>query len=203
MAIEIGFHRLIVAFHGVVDQVLTRFLGFFEQVSRNFFVAIIGTQGVIIPNHSLHADNVHKAGQGIFRPDRELDRHSLGAQTVANALHGLIEIGTDLVHLIDEHDTRHLIFIGLAPDGFGLRLDPGIAIKHSHSPVEDAQIAFHFDGEIDVAWRVDDVQALILPEGRRGRRSDGDTAFLLLLHPIHRGCAVMDFADLVRLAGIV
>ena len=34
------------------------------------------------------------------------------------------------------------------------------------------------------------------------RRGDGDAALLLLLHPVHRR-AVVDFADLMRLAGVV
>ena len=38
--------------------------------------------------------------------------------------------------------------------------------------------------------------------GRRGRR-DRDAALLLLLHPVHRGRALVDLADLVGAAGVV
>ena len=41
-----------------------------------------------------------------------------------------------------------------------------------------------------------------LPEAGGGRRSDGDAALLLLLHPVHDGGAVMHLADLVGHAGI-
>src|SRR3546814_5607883 len=34
------------------------------------------------------------------------------------------------------------------------------------------------------------------------RSRDGDTALLLLLHPVHGGCAIMHFANLVVDAGI-
>ena len=37
---------------------------------------------------------------------------------------------------------------------------------------------------------------------RRGRR-DRDAALLLLLHPVHRGRALVDLADLVGLTGVV
>jgi hypothetical protein len=54
-----------------------------------------------------------------------------------------------------------------------------------------------------VARRVDDVDAMILPEaGRRGGR-DGDAALLLLNHPVHRGRAFVDLTDLVVDAGVV
>jgi len=40
------------------------------------------------------------------------------------------------------------------------------------------------------------------PEAGGGRRSDRYAAFLLLLHPVHDGRAVMDLAQLVRYAGV-
>jgi hypothetical protein len=69
--------------------------------------------------------------------------------------------------------------------------------------VEHAQRTLHLDGEVDVAGRVDDVEALVLPErGGRGRRN-GDAALLLLLHPIHRRGAFVHLPDLVALAGVI
>src|SRR5207237_190500 len=60
-----------------------------------------------------------------------------------------------------------------------------------------------FDGEVDVAGSVDDVEALAFPErSGRGRR-DGDAALLLLLHPVHRRGTFVHFADLVALAGVI
>src|SRR3546814_16544829 len=42
-----------------------------------------------------------------------------------------------------------------------------------------------------------------LPQAGGRRGGDGDAAFLFLFHPVHRRGAVMDFADLVGLAGII
>ncbi len=54
-----------------------------------------------------------------------------------------------------------------------------------------------------MAWSIDDVDPVIVPEtGRRSRR-DRDPALLLLLHPIHRCGAFMHFTDLVGLTGII
>ena len=47
------------------------------------------------------------------------------------------------------------------------------------------------------------LRRLLVPErGRRGRR-DRDAALLLLLHEVHGGGAVVHFADLVALAGVI
>ena len=54
-----------------------------------------------------------------------------------------------------------------------------------------------------MAGRVDDVDAVVLPGAGGGGRRDGDAALLLLLHPVHGGAALVDLADLVRLADVV
>ena len=85
---------------------------------------------------------------------------------------------------------------------------PALASSSAIGAVEHAQRPLHLDGEVDVAGRVDDVEAALLavaafPEGRRRGRRDGDAALLLLLHPVHGGGALMDLAHLVALAGVV
>jgi hypothetical protein len=53
-----------------------------------------------------------------------------------------------------------LVLGGLAPDGFGLRLHAGDAAEHGDRAVEHAHGALHFGGEIHVAGRVNDVDAM-------------------------------------------
>ena len=113
-----------------------------------------------------------------------------------------LEVGADAVHLVDEADTRHAVLVGLTPDGFGLRFDAGNRVEHGDGAVEHAQRALDFSGEIDVARRIDDVDAVIAPEAGRRSRCDGDAALLFLLHPVHDGGAFVDFADLVRNSGV-
>ena len=139
----------------------------------------------------------------ILGADRQLDRHRLGAEAVDDILQALEEVGAGLVHLVAEHDARNVVAVALAPYRLGLRLDALVGIEHADRAVEHAQRTLHLDGEIDVAGRVDDVEALAVPErGGRGRR-DGDAALLLLLHPIHRRGAFVHLADLVALAGVI
>ncbi len=119
------------------------------------------------------------------------------------------KVRADPIHLVDEGESWHMIFVRLAPDGFGLRLhtadcivDHAGAIKHPHG-------ALHFDGEINMPRRVDDVDAVFriipghaLPEAGRGGGGDGDATLLLLLHPVHGGGAGMHLAHFVAHATI-
>src|ERR1700752_1003407 len=96
-----------------------------------------------------------------------------------------------------------MIFVTLAADRLGLRLDALVRIEHAYRTVEHAQRTLHLDGEVDVAGGVDDVQTLAVPERGGGGGSDGDATLLLLLHPVHRRGTFVHFADLVALAGII
>ena len=96
-----------------------------------------------------------------------------------------------------------LVLVGLAPDGLRLRLDAGDRVEDGDRAVEHAQRALDLDGEVDVAGRIDDVDAVVLPlAGGRGG-GDRDPALLLLLHPVHDGSALVDLAHLVGAAGVV
>ena len=135
--------------------------------------------------------------------DRQLDADRPAADLGVDFFDAAEEVGADLVHLVNEHDTRHAILVGLTPYGFRLRLDALVAVEHAYRAVEHAQGSLDFDGEVDVAGRIDDVEALVLPERRCCGGRNRDSALLLLFHPVHRRGAVVDFADLMGLAGII
>ena len=134
--------------------------------------------------------------------DRQLDRHRVGAEAVDHRLDAALEVGADAVHLVDERDARHAVLVGLAPDGLGLRLDAGDGVEDGDGAVEHAQRALDLDGEVDVAGRVDDVDAVVAPDGGGRGRRDRDAALLLLLHPVHHGSALVDLTHLVGAAGV-
>ena len=62
-----------------------------------------------------------------------------------------VEIRAHAVHLVDEANARHAVFVGLTPNGFRLRLHAGDGIEHRAGAVQHAQAALDFSGEIDVA----------------------------------------------------
>jgi len=53
-----------------------------------------------------------------------------------------------------------------------------------------------------MTWGVDDVDLVFVPKTGGGGGGDGDAALLLLFHPVHLSRAVVNFADLVFLAGV-
>ena len=74
-----------------------------------------------------------------------------------------VEVGAHAVDLVDEADTRHVVLVRLAPHCLRLRLDAGDGVEHHDRAVEHAQRALDLDREVDVAGRVDDVDAVVVP----------------------------------------
>ena len=136
-------------------------------------------------------------------PIGSLQHGGVGTKAIVDHLEAALKIGADAIHLVDEADPRHAVFVGLAPHRFRLRLDPGDRVEHRDRAVEHAQAALDLDREIHVARRVDDVDPVVEPKAGRRGRSDRDAAFLLLLHPVHRRGAFVHLADFVGAARIV
>ena len=118
-------------------------------------------------------------------------------KTITDRLDGELEVGSQLIHLVDEADARNIVLVGLAPHGLGLGLNALLAVEDRDGAVEHAQGALDLDREVHVAGGVDDVDLVVFPETGGGRGGDGDTALLLLLHPVHGRGAVVRLADLV------
>jgi hypothetical protein len=207
LALEIGAHGVVIEIDRRLDELFTMFLGQLRHVGGNVDVVILGSQRLLVPHHALHANEVDDALELLLGPDRKLDGDRLGAEPVHDVLEALVEVGTDLVHLVAEDDAWNFVLVALTPDRLGLRLDALIRVEHADGAVEHAQRALYLDGEVDVAGGVDDVEPMLLALGRpecRGRsRGDGDAALLLLLHEIHGRSAFVHLADLVALAGVI
>src|SRR5690606_7715840 len=108
------------------------------------------------------------------------------------------------IHLVDESQTRHMVLVGLAPDGFRLGLHATHGAIHHACAIQDAHGTLDFDGEVNVSGGVDDVDPVLgtasvhaLPETGDGGRGDGDAPLLFLLHPVRGGGAIVHLAQLV------
>src|SRR5258708_3552371 len=203
VAVEVSGKNLVVEFDGGFQQLLAIFLGLLDHVSGNIDVYEFGVELLFFPDHALHADEIDQALEVVLGADRKLDRNRLGAEAINDILHAFVEVGAGLIHLVGEDDARNAVLVALTPDGLGLRLNALIGIEHAYRAIEHAQRTLDFDGEVDVAGGVDDVQTLAVPERGGSGRCDGDATLLLLLHPVHRRGTFVHFADLVALAGVI
>ena len=116
-----------------------------------------------------------------------------------------LRIRAGAVHLVDERQPRDVIAFHLAIDGDRLRLHAADGAQHEDRAVEHAQAALDFDGEIDVARRVDQVDRAVFPFDRGGGAGDGDSALAFEVHVVHGGPALafhllhaMDSAGVVQ-----
>jgi len=91
------------------------------------------------------------------------EREGPGSQPFLHHLHRPEKIGPYPVHLVDEGDSRHPIFIGLMPDRLRLGLYPPHCVKKGHCAIQHPQASLHFDGEIHMAGGIDQVNLIPLP----------------------------------------
>ena len=199
---EVLLEDLVVLAAHRVEQLVAPLVGLGLLGRREVGLVVGGALVVAVPDDLLHLDEVDDAGEVALAADRQLDDGRGGLQAVDDHVDGAVEVGAGAVHLVDEAHPRHVVLVGLTPHRLGLGLDAGDRVEHGDGAVEHAERTLDLDGEVDVARRVDDVDAVIVPVGGGGRRRDGDAALLLLGHVVHDRRALVDLTDLVGLAGV-
>ena len=93
-------------------------------------------------------------------------------------LRDALVVGARVVHLVDERDARDAVALHLLVDRDRLALDALARVEHQDRAVEDAEGALDFDGEVDVAGGVDDVDVVrleLLPASRSTRSTSPRT----------------------------
>ena len=144
---------------------------------------------------------VYQSFELVLGADRKDDRQGRSAEVLLDLGAHREEVGTRAVHLVDVADTGDVVLVGLTPYGLRLGLDAADGAERGDRTVQNAQRTLHLDRKVDVSRGIDQVDlvlmVLVLPEGGRCGRGDGDTALLLLDHPVHGGAALMHLADLV------
>ena len=159
-----------------------------------------------------------------LRAYRQLHGDGVGPQPVDHRANGLVEVGADAVHLVDESYARYPVLVRLPPDRLGLRLDPGHGVEQRDRTVKHPKAALHLYSEVHVPGRVYNIDTMLIgdaamdafagtlavlagafdaaPEHGRCGRGYGYAAFALLGHPVHDGVTVVDLAQLVGKARI-
>ena len=131
----------------------------------------------------------------------------MGTKLVLYVIYYAHEVCTYTVHLVYIGDLWNTVLVCLSPDGLALRLDTSYSAESSNRTVQNTQRSLHLYGEVHVARSVDKVDLVffivVLPECSGSCRSDGNTSLLLLNHPVHCGCTVMNLTNLVSLTSVV
>ncbi len=185
-AFQHRFHQLVGEHGGGVEQGLAGRFRLVLEVGGNFRLAD-DIAVVAFKIDRLHGDQVDHPGQIRLQTDGQLYRHRVEAELVAQLLGNPGRIGAGAVALIDKGDPRYPVTGHLAVDGDALGLHPAHRTEDQDRSVQHPQGAFDFDGEINVAGGVDDVDRMALPVAVGGGRGDGDAALPLQLHGVHLG----------------
>src|SRR5699024_4296924 len=151
------------------DEFVTVLFSTFLKVSRNFFDLIGCTElgvtlGICWADERFHGEQVDYTNEVVLCADWQLHDQWLGTQTGLDGCYGVVEISTELVHLVDEADTRYTVFICLTPYGFRLWFYAFFGIKYSDCTVENTQGTLDFNSEVNVTRSVDDVNLVTFPE---------------------------------------
>ena len=171
-----------------------------KGVSQGHSDAIRRIAGV---NNRFHIKQINNAFEFGFGANRQLQSQRLCPQTIDNHIQAAIEVRSDSVHLVAETDSRNIVLVCLAPYGLGLRLNAGNGIEYRDCAVQNAQRTLDFNRKVNVSRRIDDVDSVAFPVTGCRSRGNGNTAFLLLFHPVHRCSTVVRLADFMIYACII
>ena len=148
------------------------------------------------------ADEIEDARELSFSSIGHLKGYRVGIESLTNAIQGAIEISSESIHLVDEGNSWNFVMVSLTPNCFRLGLNASNSAKDSNSAIQYTERTLYFDGEIDVARSVDDVDIVVFPLDSSCGCGDGDASLLLLFHPVHGGRATVDFSQTVFLATV-
>src|SRR6185312_787973 len=196
-AFEIVVHDDVIGVGNRLDEVMPCSLRRLKQIGGNLFNRVLRTHRLVVPQNGLHRDKVNDTGKLGFRTNLNIDGNRTRPKAFDDGRSCIDSVRAGPIHLVDEADTGNLVLISLAPHCFRLRLHTGNRVKAGDRAIEHAQRTLDFSGEVDVAWRIDDVDADVLPGAGRSGGGNGDAALLLLLHPVHGGRAFVHLTDTV------
>ena len=139
LALEVGHHRVVVHLDRRFDELAAILDSLVLQVGRDLDFVELRAEGLAGPDDRLHLDEVDHALEVAFGADRQLKADGLAGDALDDVVDAVEEVRAGLVHLVDEHDARNVILVGLAPDGLGLGLDALVAVENANGAVENAE----------------------------------------------------------------
>ena len=181
---EQPFGQFVAEHRQLVEQVRAPEFGVVGDFRGNFFhenlVLILCRK-----DEHLHLDEIDDAAEcslemGRSAADRQVDRNRPALKPLLNLLDRAVEVRPLPVHLVDKRQSRHMVAVGLPPDGFALGLDTLAGAEDHDRAVEHSQAAFHFGREVHVPRRVNQVDRDGFPGECHAGRVDRNPPLLLL-----------------------
>ncbi len=111
-------------------------------------------------------DKIDHPGKRFFFSDRQLQNQGVGVKPGAHHVNGSEKIGADTIQLVHESDFGYVVFIRLAPHGFGLRLYAADRAKNPDRPIQNPQGPLDLYGEIHMARRINQMNIACLSSDR-------------------------------------
>jgi len=180
----------------MLDELLAVLLRQFHHILRNGLTANIVTQIVII-DLGVHIHQVHNPAESVLRADGQLNGQCIALETVIDHIQYIVEICAHNVHLIDIDHSRYMVLVSLTPYGLRLGLNATLGAQNGNGTVQHTQGTLHLYGEVHMPGGIDDIDSVLLPEASGSSGSNGNTALLLLRHPVHGCCTIVGLTDLM------
>ena len=196
LSAEVLLHEVVILFSDGFEELVAVLVSEILHIIGNRHL-VGDLPEVILIDDCFHLDEIDDAGERILRANRQLDCHRICLQALLHHLDDIEEVRARDVHLVDISHAGDIVLLRLPPDRLCLRLDAASGRQDGDSAVENAQRALHLDREVNVTGRINDIDAMILPMAGRRSRRNRNAALLFLCHPVHRGSAIMNLADLV------
>ena len=199
--LKVFLHDAVIDLSQRLDHLGTVLLGLLAVVLRDLLAGDIAQDDIKV-GVGLHIDQINQADIGILKANGYLDGHGTAAEAVAHHVNDMIKVGAHDIHLVDIGHARHLVLVGLPPNGFRLGLNAALCAENSHRAVKHTQRTLHLNGKVHMARRINDVDAAVLPVSSGCSRGNRYASLLLLNHPVHGSSAVMRLANLMVNASI-
>ena len=154
-----------------------------------------------MPIDSFHLDKVNQTFERLFSTYRNNNWARISAQNGFHLANDLKEISTRTVHFVHISNTRHIVLISLTPYSLRLRFNTTHCTICSNSTIQNTQRALYFSSEVNVSRSINQVDFIsitcIFPTSCSSSRSNGNTTFLFLRHPVHCSSTIMYFSNFV------
>ena len=176
-------HHFVAVFTKRFDHDLAGKIGFLLQLLRDR--RLLELFAVLLKRLIFHLDQIdHSAERVVYvlrsQTNRHLNRQWITAQSLPNLVQNSLKPSALAIEFVDKANPRHLVLVGLPPNGLALRLDSLSRAEYDDRSIQHSQTTFDFGCKIDVPRRVDQVNVDVFPLKRHTSRIDRDSAILLL-----------------------